>query len=57
MNTKLNKYLIWFPKKLIFLKLFNLFKFFISKKINTKILNLPITWILNQLQAVTDAQC
>ena len=44
MNTKINKYLIWFPKKLIFLKLFNLFKFLISK--NSKLKNLsylPIT--------------
>jgi len=44
MNTKINKYLIWFPKKLIFLKLINLFKFLISK--NSKLKNLsylPIT--------------
>ena len=44
MNTKINKYLIWFPKKLIFLKLFNLFKFFLSKNSKIKNLNyLPIT--------------
>ena len=44
MNTKINKYLIWFPKKLVFLKLFNLFKFFISKNSKFKNLNyLPIT--------------
>ena len=44
MNYKFNKYLIWFPKKKIFLKIFNFLKFFISK--NTKLLDvnyLPIT--------------
>ena len=44
MNTKINKYFIWFPKKLIFLKLFNLIKFFLSKNSKIKNLNyLPIT--------------
>ncbi len=44
MNYKINKYIIWLPKKKIFLKLLNLFKFFISK--NSKFLSLnylPIT--------------
>mgnify|MGYP005997341193 CR=1 FL=1 len=44
MNYKINKYLIWFPKKKIFLKLFNLFKFYLSKNTKFKKLNyLPIT--------------
>jgi radical SAM protein with 4Fe4S-binding SPASM domain len=44
MNYKINKYLIWFPKKIIFLKLFNLFKFYLSKNTKIKKLNyLPIT--------------
>ena len=41
---KINKYIIWFPKKKIFLKLFNLLKFYISKYLKIKIFNyLPIT--------------
>ena len=44
MNYKINKYLIWFPKKKIFLKLFNLLKFYIAKNSNIKKINyLPIT--------------
>ena len=44
MNYKINKYLIWFPKKKIFFKLFNFIKFFISKKTKLNSLNyLPIT--------------
>ena len=44
MNYKINKYFIWFPKKKIFFKLFNLFKFYLSKKNKKLNLNfLPIT--------------
>jgi radical SAM protein with 4Fe4S-binding SPASM domain len=44
MNYKINKYLIWFPKKKIILKLFNLFKFYLAKNNKIKSLNyLPIT--------------
>ncbi len=44
MNYKINKYIIWFPKKEIILKLFNFLKFFLSKNSRIKHLNyLPIT--------------
>ena len=44
MHYKINKYFIWFPKRNILLKLFNLLKFFISKKNKVYNLNyLPIT--------------
>ena len=44
MNYKINKYFIWFPKKKIFYRLFNLLKFYLSKKNKTLNLNfLPIT--------------
>ena len=44
MEYKINKYLIWFPKKKIFLKLYNFLKFYLSKKSKTLNLNyLPIT--------------
>ena len=44
MHYKINKYFIWFPKKNILFKLFNLIKFYLSKK--NRIYNLdylPIT--------------
>lgn len=44
MRYKISKYLIWFPKKKIILKLYNFIKFLVSKK--SKLLNLnylPIT--------------
>ena len=44
MNYRINKYLIWFPKKKIIYKLFNLIKFYLSKKNkNLKLNFLPIT--------------
>ena len=44
MYYKFNKYFIWFPKKNIFLKLYNFIKFYLSKKNKLTTLNyLPIT--------------
>ncbi len=44
MHYRINKYLIWFPKKKIFFKIFNFIKFYLSKKSKTLRLNyLPIT--------------
>ena len=44
MKYKISKYFIWFPKKKIFLKLFNFLKFFLSKKNKKLNLNfLPVT--------------
>ena len=44
MKYKISKYFIWFPKKKVFLKLFNLLKFLISKKNKKLNLNfLPVT--------------
>jgi radical SAM protein with 4Fe4S-binding SPASM domain len=44
MRYKINKYLIWFPKKKIMFKLYNFIKFLISKKSKSLNLNyLPIT--------------
>lgn len=44
MNYKVSKYFIWFPKKKVFFRLINFFKFYLSKKSKKLSLNfLPVT--------------